>query len=1014
MKKIKQIAFGVFQMLAVCLLWTACADNESGYKQVIEGLPVSLNFKLVAAAPTEVKTRASAEVETKVEDLLLLFYRADNSDATPWTYKVNTSDLGEYKPIEGASGTYYEYNITIPEDQGLTSGSYEVYAIANWNKGFWNTNMDIERLKKLKKTEMDDECVKKMSSAYDIIATSALLTGKYQNSSDSSNTLILNPGENTMLSIYLRRSYAKISFEFKNGNGVKFTPTSWEVRNYSLTSTLFERNGWKNQEGKDDYTNGTNPGELQWKGAGTMSDTDNYTEFNVPYDANAGIMFYMPENVQAAKKSADEALKSNVRLRDGEDYAPDRGTYVVVNGLYEGPISQSNNTQVSGEVTYTIYLGDFSPTGSNDNYTVRRNARYKYEVTIEGVNSIIAKCVDASVDTQPGANGHIVNVQKDNTFVMDAHYDEGKILLTKEMLETLRNGDTGQQNITIQVRTPYTNKTYNDIADLKSDKSGTLGKADVDWLQFSPMKSTKLYNQYGAEGVLLYDLSTLITVLKTGGADGKYNDENGNPYFFLEDNGDAHLQVFANEYFYYTNDDGNTSIEDLEARPLIDFINAPDRVINLANNIYSTSDGKSSYTTTPIFSCRQQSIKTVFNLEDPTLNPFGIENVADAAVGSEQVFLGENTSSDIYPASVEDGKNGGYDPNSRGRKNSLAILQYMKDNNPKGKGQDVLWSDFWNYENYKAKETYDYGIYRWLTRNRDINKNGKIDEVDIRWYLPSAYQFQCVWLGLNSLAGIVQPTFPLYFTSTKSKRTYWAHEGTFGEYKRANAGENKQLVKAMRTLGKMNEATSTVSVLASDPTNGIADERIICVRGLANQSTRTSGSFEGEYGTHAQGSNVNIVPEAFLVAKEALTVTVDGTQRNIFTAKEVWYNDLCANYSEETDGTDRGKWRIPNQRELMLMLIKFKEREGNGNFPLPRFTAARTYYDGDTSNPMRPYYIQVPNSSDAADQGMYQNKFISTNEFYVNGHAGQDARILKIVPVRDWPVPAAVRSSRGK
>lgn len=1008
MRKIKQIAFGVFQMLAVCLLWTACADNESGYKQVIEGLPVSLNFKLVAAAPTEVKTRASAEVETKVENLLLLFYRADNSDAIPWTYKVNTSDLGEYKPIEGASGTYYEYNITISEDQGLTSGSYEVYAIANWNKGFWNTNMDIERLKNLKKTEMDDECVKKMSSAYDIIATSALLTGKYQNSSDSSNTLILNPGENTMLSIYLRRSYAKISFEFKNGNGVKFTPTSWEVHNYSLTSTLFERNGWKNQEGKDDYTNGTNPGELQWKGAGTMSDTDNYTEFNVPYDANAGIMFYMPENVQAAKKSADDALKANVRLRDRKDYAPDCGTYVVVNGLYEGPISQSNTQQVSGEVTYTIYLGDFSSNGSSDNYTVRRNARYKYNVTIEGVNSIITKCQNASVDTQPGANGHIVNVQQENTFVLDAHYDEGKIHLTKEMLETLRNGDTEQQNITIQVRTPYTNRTYKNITELQNDNSGTLGHADVGWLQFSPMRTAELYNQYGANDVPLYDLNTLIDVLQTG----NYKNKNGESYFFFDKNSDAHLQVFANEYFYYTNDDGETSIENLEAMPLIDFINAPDRVINLANNIYSTSDGKSSYTITPIFSCRQQSIKTVFNLEDQTLNPFGIENMADAAVGSEKVALGKNTG-DIYPASVDDGKNGNYDPNSRGRMNSLAILQYMKDNNPKGKGQDVLWSDFWNYENYKAKDEYNYGIYRWLTRNRDINKNGIIDNEDIRWYLPSAYQFQCFWLGLNALAGTVQPTFPLYFTSTQSKRTYWAHEGTFGEYKADHDEEAKQLVKAMRTLGKMNMATSTVSMLASDPTNGIADERIICVRGLDDRSTRTSGSYEGEYRTHAQGSNINIVPEAFLVAKEALMVTVDGTQQDTFTAQEVWNNDLCANYSEEADGTDRGKWRIPNQRELMLMLIKFKEKEGKGNFPLPRFTAARTYYDGDTSNPMRPYYIQVSNYNNI-DDGTYLTKFISTNIDYAKGYTGQNTRILKIVPVRDWPVPAAVRSSRGK
>ena len=45
--------------------------------------------------------------------------------------------------------------------------------------------------------------------------------------------------------------------------------------------------------------------------------------------------------------------------------------------------------------------------------------------------------------------------------------------------------------------------------------------------------------------------------------------------------------------------------------------------------------------------------------------------------------------------------------------------------------------------------------------------------------------------------------------------------------------------------------------------------------------------------------------------------------RNTFTRADIQNNrDLCsANYSQETDEADLGQWRVPNQREFMLMVL---------------------------------------------------------------------------------------------
>lgn len=1057
MKRFKQIAFGVFQVLAVCLLWTACTDDNIVDRSVVEGLPASLSLDLITSAPTQVSTRASNEVETNVEHLAFLFYKSDNS--TPIIYQPAT--LGT--PIESGD-TWRKYNITIPQEAGLTSGNWYIYAIANWGKGFWN-EMKLEDLQNMTKKEMDEYNILKKSDRLNIIATSALLTGKYQNEKGETIQLTLSPdqagGKNTLeFPLRLLRSYAKIIFNFENGTGVKFVPDKWDLYNYCRTSTLFERSGWVNKSGTTDELKGTFPGSLDWSGVPDEKNFNSGKDYPVYHETVDGqqtssFEFYMPENIQKAVSDPGSVAMREKMEGDKYTYAPEKGTYIVVHGSYEGPSIAGGNDNVTGDVHYKIHLGDISSaTGSTDNFTVRRNVKYTYKVKVNSVNNIIIKAT-TETDNQPGAWGNIVAGNEASVKTLDAHYDEAIIAIPKETLDAMR------KEYTIQLRVPGIDNTYNSVDEIP--------EGEADWLEFSASASVNTYQPYYA--AKKYKLKDLIDAIQNG----KYNinektNYNKDLFFTTESDPNVYIQIFASEFYYEKYKDD-----------LSQFVNVPDRMINIATGVKTNNN--SSYTLTPIFTIRQQSIKTVFDLNNAK-NPFGLENSADNANRTKVPLAPSNSDDyqdcdDIYP------NDPAANAQTRGRLNTLAILAQLRTKH----GGQLKWSDVMDYTNYKLKAEYDYGVYRWLTRNRDLDADNIVDDEEVRWYLPSVYQHQCIWAGIHTLPVDMRPTNDQnYYTSTNGDyRTFWANEGTYGAYKynTNETGEAVQLVRCFRTLKEISDPTSTVSGLI-DGGNGIG-KRVIHVNGLGNNALRRSGTLRGEYQYHNQESEVNKLPDAFLVAKDHLvtgdqyvpevsvtnvkgsrsgslisgytyTVTFDvditrvagrkyyynrtsnltgakeflegkltgqtiGTDdgdlyiladngnywkfthtenrnptvkktstvissnqgKSTFTLDEVTVQNLCANYYENPDGSDKGLWRIPNQRELMLMLIKSKE-SGVG-YTLEPFTVSRTYYSGMEGNEKRPYFVRHKDDNTAYEM------FITTNN---------ESKPFVVIPVRDY------------
>lgn len=985
MKRIRKNAFGIFRMLAVCLLLAACTD-EDNFRRVEEGLPISLRFSLTTPAPNEVTTRATDVQETKVEKLALFFYKTENDK--PLVYQV--PDVGT--PTEVTS-TNYLYNIEVPESAGLTSGEWYLYAVANWDKGFWDENMSISELANMTKKQMDEYCILKKYKTLDITETAILLTGRY----GTSNGLVMlertesNDGVNQLSErIHLRRSIAKIIFNFENGKGVTFTPEKYDLYNYCRTSTLMERDGWTG-------SNLTAPGALQWKGVDT---DDNFAQGTDRPILDGSFMFYMPENVQNAKKAfTDKAMreKRDEGNYDNFTYAPERGTYVVVYGKYEGPGEKTGET-VAADVKYTIFLGDFSDKGSADNFTVRRNTKYTFKVTVNGVNNIITEA-KAEGEKQPNAEGDVIMADKENTVLLDAHF-ENRIIKVKT---------SALQNFTkyaLHLKTPKSNVV---------DAEGTVSLADkdIDWVHFGKPLTYNTYNVYPQNGSGLMNLQELLQAFK----DGTYTSK------FVVNNDYVYIQAYVDEYYY----------KDLALKQ---FVNAPNRVMTLSSGTAISPDGHSSYTNTPIFSIQQRSIKSMFNLD--TNNPFGLETVEE----QPKSYLNSNSDAN----SVRD--NGIGSDRDNGYANFKANIT------------NTRWDTYIDFTNNQMKSAYNYGLYQGLLRNRDENGNGVIDEGEIKWYLPAINQHQAIWAGVHALIQEARLTSgENYFTSTNGTyRTYWAKEGAFGAYKSGN--EASEFVRCIRSLSNATGETTRISDYDSNTriitVSGLGDN---CIRPSGSQKgeyiahgqddvnnklpeafqvakgnltysapakpgdsyvpkvtiTKNTGNRTGSsnnytytvtvdlsiardtgkkyyYATSETGKKTEITgntltgmqvtcksgtyTDLYIFADNgnyvrirtntnknptasASSTVIDSNKpssainKSTFTRDEIMTLDLCQNYSEEADGSDKGQWRIPNQRELMLMLTHISN--------LSNYTSARTYYDGrDETNPYNgTYFIQA-------------------------------------------------------
>ena len=962
MKNLKNFITSFVWIFIVCAILSSCSDEEDPVNKVEEGLPVSISFGLTTPAPNEVKTRATDEQETQVERLMLLFYRDDTSN--PVAYEVpNMAACKVDKQTTGqgaVSTTNYFYNITVPKEAGVTSGDWYVYAIANWHKGFWGgINEGLQW--PLTRPALKELLIKKQNEDIDFTETSMLLTGKYGTvNSDTDDKLTLsaeNGGVNTLtMPIHLQRSLAKISVEFINGAGVEFIPESYDLYNYSQASTLFERSGWTGVANPAGNVIPLESNQFINKSGISIKSIKN-TEGNVQY----GFQFYMPENVQKAKDNPTSQALREKKSGNTFTYAPDKATYMVVHGRYKGP-SKTTGGEVTANVDYILHLGDFSSANVENgqrifnNFTVRRNTKYNFNVTVNGVDNIITEAMATSEspnEPQPGAEGDVMNTGEAKPVIFDAHYQTIIFKISKQ--KALQSSE-----FSVLLRTPKTNGNF------ITKKLEELKSQDINWIKFckanevfvegqlfwEPDTYVIKYNPYPKDQNKLMDVTQLLTAMKTP--------ESYNPGGVLEPSkkdGYIYIQAFVDEYFY-------------EELAYNEFINADRRVLTMATGTVVSPDGNSTYTQQPIFSFEQRSIKTMYDLtpskftQESNYNPFGLETVEDSTRNKQiEMYLVKD------PVTISGGEGEAYsgDDYDNGYANSIGVV----DGGLIGKN----WSTYVDFPNNTMQHDFDYGLYSFLLRNRDLNGDDLIQENEIKWFLPSVNQHIAIWNGFHALPQqCLLEISTLYFTSTNGEfRALWAGEGAFGRYK--PNGEGGQAVRCIRALKNLDKPTSRSTTFDSQ-------SRTFTVSSFGENAIRPAGTQHGEYPYHPQTDVSNKLPGKFQVASQYLKKKI-GTGSQVtdqFSIEDIKSGNICAGF--EDGGISEG-WRVPNQRELMIMLLIWHDKaQLNNAYDLKTLTAASTYYD---QNVNRIFYVQ---------NGRGGSKFVTSS-------GTTKDRKFYILPVRD-------------
>ena len=925
-----------FGNLIKCAAWIAalasvfaCAKEVGpGYE---EGLPVT-SIKMSISAPgqdkIDISTKASEAVESAVEQIAIFFYKANDEKAMPIVSEITP----KYASKDGSN---YKYNIVIPaaDLEEMRSGKWYMYAVANYGKGFFP--VDINALKGLTRNQFLDYCITKQNNALDILETSVLMSGKYcaagKTYDQCDGSLDIKPGENILDGIIrLRRSVAKITFKFVNGSHpiagttntahVTFKPESYGLYEYSRSCTLMERDNWK-----DDFP------YMAYMGDTKVSEENRFHNGSDFPITGSQFVFYMPENAQTrnVKGTPDKGwtyFNREERNSDGVEnptqeqyntfkYAPKHGTFVAVKGTISIP-----EENYSGDVTYYIHLGYF--TKSADDFTVRRNYHYTYTIKVNGVDNIIAEAkAEDSSEIQPGAEGNITHTTDAYLDVrLDSHYET--VLLKVE-------ADVDAGTYAVRVNSPYSKNVMVKSTDSPDNFKAKKKDLDYGWIRFGKPAANKGYISYpGAGEDKTTDIFGLITDL-----------QNKTEKYWLKGTYTEPGQTTAKDYYYtiayvneYYYEDKMPADDAGKTAELKKFINADDRTMSviLGPNVFESKDGHSTYTdlTHGFFNISQRSIKTFYDLS--VANPFGIEQIGETEKTSNYKKERSIYFSSDYDKEKSDHDNGYANIPDRFINGSSSWNSYISN----GFYQSVALSN-------------NYAVYQCLSRNRDEDGDGIIDGEELKWYLPAVNQCTYYWLGMNSLPedariNIEPRTTNNYWSSTSSFETWWAAEGSaYG------AKEGTCHVRCVRSLKSYNDPASEVSEYDSNT-------RIVTMLGMDHRSVREAGTVTGEFDEHERGTVYDVLPSSFQIAKNNLDKTFTNDQmKKVVDANSA----TCSDYYEGTNGSDKGQWRVPNEKELTLILKWLRTDSNYGTTKNLKMLASRSYYQRHNSSDNMVYYI---------------------------------------------------------
>lgn len=1005
-----KIYTGILAVCMIMAGLSSCTvDDFFGTDNVVEGEPVNITLNFAAVPSTDVRiTRATGSDLSELSDIVICVFHGDGSfEQIVTNYEgggltVNGNTVG----TNGENRYSVSFESTSGEKKliavaNVADGAYWENLITDLTAAY-NEKKTFDQVKAIV-VEMSQRLVNQAGTTegmqpFHVTSSSQMLISGWNEDVDfGTNNDVTNYGTygdaDNQVAIKMKRAMAHITFNIAaNPSGAQgtFTPTSFRVYNIPTKSHL---------------TNGISETLLTTGVADVKYVNTALENIGTAQGGNYSFNFYMPENVQEMKNVSaynDRDVWTGASGASAENKtwtnAPLNSTFVVISGTYEGT---AQGQPVTANVEYTIHLGDFSDLGSMGNFSVERNYSYTYNVKVLGVENIVVEAKKEGGDQQ-GAEGSVYDQSStEYSYNLDAHYEQVYLEYNlSDIANSLGQGLSGQSlddaianQLILIIQSEamdYTHESTPDEPYTTRNKRGTLSpykiyadavrsginpadaKAavlngagtgvkptkgfDYKWIEFLPQEGTGISKYPGISSWAMEDLTGMengnfyagetgtdvmldvydmivemgkaikqIYGRETPSSSSIQITQNGNDYV-------ARFTAFVNENYYLRHPLTGAKTDTWSV-----MTNKIPREMIIAMSTQTSEDGNSSYSKIHSY-ISQLAMQTFYNDRVSSLNAFGIETYNETPL--RFVFGTPKSTSNLS--------------DTDGRENQKTLIGYSQ--------YGTYWSSYIDYQNngwtasvgtnrsshklsadaYSVQAAYS----ACMSRNRDLNGNGQIDEDEIRWFLPSLNEYIRMGIGSNGISSAAQlymgdkttmtkGDYPssyitdgsLYYTSSAdSRRVYWAVEkGSYGAIDSYYDKGTPLPVRCIHNLPAKGTGTdvSKINGVTSDatykyyPNNSpkllVFKDRLI--PSLYRQ--RVSGSLN----VHNEDDDANSFYDGIFVA-ENFVRTGNAWQGYTYTynfGNIIGYNgrmtNPCSTYSEG----GYTNWRVPNLVELSAM-----------------------------------------------------------------------------------------------
>lgn len=872
MKKVMKLAY---LLMGVALLLSSCSEDIfPGGSESNEDVTISLAYSDVSPRDIVVNSRATDAEERHLDNLYIYIFDGNGN-------------LKGYKGIEGEANLIQNTSSTKAEITGIKtrSGESYIYAVANISSTGLYPVETINGTVAANKLPINLNEEKARAGEYDFTLDQLkALTFNRENTSIDVSTFLMSGavqtgnlvnittagtinGDNA---IRLSRIVSKVKFTIEAAKEEGIT-RSFKLDTYDIMNIA-----------KEGRLIGKIDGNDRIEAEKVNNNIGNHIGVNDVEDGAQFFEVYLPENLQNKVKSVNsQAEREDDSQTTSKVFtnAPAKGTYVVLKGKYE---ETKNGTTRSADVTYYVHLGDC--TKDVDNYDVERNCKYTYNITVAGVDKIIVEALKQDGADQPGAEGVVLEYgAKGKNMTLDSHYEYMVMRFYQDDIKGLKDAGKGYF---YQV---YALGKHTDVINVGATTVGKDNGVDTSWIQFAikcsrdGSSSTYSTDRTNRGTACSYpgteysrDLYTVEEFLKY-----LYNNANSTRIWTKSDSKGKYIDAtcFISEN-YYKNLKWNQYVNDVDKRAFY-----------VANQVETSNDGRSVYAITQ-YGLTQYNIQTFYDRSQAgSITAYGCETINDEE-GKDFTVNG-----------------GGWKYNSAGTDTWNGRANMVK---------DIMSSD--NWESLKNNTSL---IKACMSRNRDLNGDGKISDNEIRWYAPTISQYIGIWIGeeimsteaklfnraTSTLEG--ESDRMLYYSSTNNQNTYFSEEGmATNHYSNGNTAYPPKLVRCLRNLKSNNEGydSEPVKYYTYNATNSK-----VTLDKVDEKALNTTGEL-GELNEHEERSAVNKPAKSFKIA--ANTYPTENSSRASME-NVVYGNFKCyGNYSEGDT-----KWRVPNQREMSVMYL---------------------------------------------------------------------------------------------